>query len=1461
MIKDRLAFLLALALPSLGLLAEDRDLGVFETPVALTDLDPNAYAQWVDGSETPIEPAADNDKGKLPQWVLYTKTTIPGHSGFLFGDSKADGPRYLRVGFVGEIKVGCVLTQGNVSVSVLKAGVAYPGNPGDDSQWTPAERVAGDALTKDQTSQRESFALWILPPGTTTQALRFSHAPSPTDSLRAGWLGGAYVLADRFQNIAPAALPLATSLSEKAARLNDGIRQSPSDGWENISKPDGQRAETIREKPECLTYVWPKDVTLRGIGLMTVGFGDVEVQSLAGSAKTQPSEAAETDWKTLQTVSGLRSRYPTQLETDWIDFGQDVTTRALRLRLSSVSKEGHPHLAGSAMEGKRVWLGEWLAMKPLGDAAPQPEARPAKTAAASDLIPIRFKLSEEGFVTLVIDDQNGRRVRNLVSETKFPKGDNVVWWDGTNDLGRDPDGARHGVYHIPPESVVPGTYTVRGLWRQPIVPRYEFSIYTTGNPPWSTVDHTGAWLANHTPPMAAMFVPPNQSPTGSPLVFLGCYVTEGPDGLAWVDLNGTKRGGLKWVGGNWTSAPYLARDAGNAAASNVSGYVASVWETGKKSGQLELRITPLAYADGEFQNTGKPLVREDLGARVPLDAPMGDEIGGLAVYDGIAVCSLTRKNQLLFADLKTGKVLGQIPLDSPRGLAFDADGRLLAISGHQVLRFASATNPSTLPKPETLLVAKNFAEPIGIATDPAGDILVSDQGPNHQVKIFRSDGSFLRAIGHPGPPAAGPYDPLHMNHPAGLAVDSENHLWVTENDFLPKRVSVWTLDGQLVKAFYGPGKYGGGGTLDSSGTDKFYYADESHGAMEFRLDWTKGTYELLGIYYRKSDQEMPMPFRSAAPEVAIYHDGRRYFTNCYNNSPTSGHGTAMIFQDHNGVARPAAAAGRANQWDLLKSDQFRSRWPAEIDPKGDPYKNEAFFIWSDLNGDGWAQPEEVTMEAGSSGGVTVMPDLSLCVARLNDQAVRFAPSGFTDGGAPQYDLSKPQVLAEGVAKPTSSGGDQVLVDADGEVVVTLGVKPFPQLSLCGGKGGVATWSYPSLWPGLHASHEAAQWDRAGEVIGTTRLLGGFVTPKGSESGPIWAINGNMGNIYVFTSDGLLLATLFSDFRNAPDWRMPVAVRGQDLSAISLGSENFWPTISQTSEGQVYLVDGARSSLIKLEGLETVKRLAASEVKVTGEDLKRVQARLQAAEVERQRQQGNKVLTVAMLAEAPKMDGKLGDWAQADWADIDKSGRKAWFNANTKPYDFRGALAVAGDRLYAAWNTGEPDLLKNSGEVANAPFKTGGALDVMLGTDPRAKADRRAPVAGDLRLLVTKVDGKVRALLYRPVVPGRAEKDKVPFGSPWRTITIDKVEDVSSQVQLAEDKKGGFEISVPLAALGLKPAEGLKIAGDIGVLRGDGSQTLARLYWSNKATAMVSDVPEEASLTPALWGVLQFRRQP
>jgi hypothetical protein len=1420
------------------------------------DLDGAAFAEWVGGSERTESLPAEG-----PKEVVWTRDSRTGIRGVAFGASVESGPRHLRIGFKDAIDVGSALVRGGGQLSVLKTGAAYPGDAAREEDWLPAERIKGSAITREEVG-REEYAIWTLPPGTKTRALRFTHHPQPADSKYEGWLGGALILKERVTNIAPQGLAAASARDEDAAKLINSQNEQWNP-WDNGK--EGAAQPITAEHPEWVMLAWPRAVPLSGLAALWAGFGAATVQVYAGPADKHPREADEAAWKTLKSFSQIENGYPVALWPNAMEFGDTVTTRALRLRMTATSKATHPHMKGRAMDGKRVWLGELMALQPLGTADLKTALLPAaKIDESHPPIPVRFTLAEPGYVTLVIEDAAGKRVRNLLSQTWFPAGENIAWWDGTDDLGRDRDAAKHGLYHIPEQPVAPGVYRARGLFHKGLELRYEFSIYNAGNPAWSTADTSGGWLTNHSPPQAVAFVPADNAPNGKPMVYIGSAVSEGGAGLAWVDLDGTKIGGRGWIGGNWTAAPNLATDTGKNALPDVFAYVGSTWTSSTSNKDKE---------NGELRLTALTPKGDRAVLKHPFTPPAGEDgdhhwigqLGGIAAHDGLLVASLNKLGRLLFVDARTGKSLGEAPMKSPRGLAFDAQGRLLVLSEANLLRFdlasekGNAREAYALPKAR-ILVAQGLQDPRGVTIDAAGRIYVSDHGESHQIKVFSPDGKFLHAIGSAGAPKAGPYDPLHMNHPHGLAIDAKQQLWVAENDFQPKRVSVWTLDGKFVRAFYGPGRYGGGGSLDPRDKTRFYYD-----GIEFKLDWTSGASEPVAVFSRSGRDDVSSIFRAGPPQTPIYAEGRQYMTNCYNSSPTGGHPTATIWVMVNGVAVPVAAFGRANDWPLLKAGEFKTRWPEGVDPKGDPAKHATLFVWSDLNGDQRVQPDEVSMVKAKTGGVTVAQDLSFLESRMDGKAMRFPPRRFTAQGAPVYDLTAGETLAEGAQPPASSGGDQVLISPDGWTLLTVAPEPLPREGFGGVKNGQPLWSYPSLWPGLHASHEAPVPDRPGQVIGSTRLLGDFITPRKSDAGPLWCINGNIGNLYLLTADGLFVAQLFQDGRVGRPWSMPKARRGMLLNEVTLHDENFFPTITQTSDGAVYLCDGGRTSLVRVDGLEDIRRLPATELRVTADDLKSAAAWRVQAEALRQAARGSGTLVVALRKDAPVVDGRLGDWAGAAWAVIDRRGTAAHFNSDSKPYDITGAVAVAGDRLYAAFRTQDAELLKNSGETANAPFKTGGCIDLMLGTNPAADPKRPRPVAGDQRLLITQVKGRTLALLYRAVVPGTTEP--VPFSSPWRTITLDRVDDVSEQVQLAmsveKNDKGKvasafYEVSVPLAALGLKPADGQSIKADIGILRGNGFQTLQRVYWNNKATAITADVPSEAELTPALWGRWEFK---
>ena len=256
------------------------------------------------------------------------------------------------------------------------------------------------------------------------------------------------------------------------------------------------------------------------------------------------------------------------------------------------------------------------------------------------------------------------------------------------------------------------------------------------------------------------------------------------------------------------------------------------------------------------------------------------------------------------------------------------------------------------------------------------------------------------------------------------------------------------------------------------------------------------------------------------------------------------------------------------------------------------------------------------------------------------------------------------------------------------------------------------------------------------------------------------------------------------------------------------------------------------------------------MEVTADDLRRAQASLLQSEAQRQKFEGRPTLKVALLPTPPVIDGKLDDWAGADWASIDRSGVAAFFDSHSKPYDLTAAVAVSGDRLYAAFRTGDPQLLRNSRRDAARPFKTGGCLDLMIGADPARRRRPCRPRAGDVRLLGHPGPRQAAG----PALPGgRAGHER--SGRLLLALADDHHRPRGRRERPAPVCRQRRQLRAVDPAVRAEPQADSRPGspGDVGILRGDGFETLHRVYWSNKATAITSDVPSEAQLTPRLWG--------
>jgi len=323
-----------------------------------------------------------------------------------------------------------------------------------------------------------------------------------------------------------------------------------------------------------------------------------------------------------------------------------------------------------------------------------------------------------------------------------------------------------------------------------------------------------------------------------------------------------------------------------------------------------------------------------------------------------------------------------------------------------------------------------------------------------------------------------------------------------------------------------------------------------------------------------------------------------------------------------------------------------------------------------------------------------------------------------------------------------------------------------------------------------------------------------------------------------------VAAVFQDFRSGAEPMPAEAAPGTVLADVSMGCEWFGGSFYGSPQRGYGLIAGFTAfNLIRLEGLETLMPLAGGEVAVTAADLATAEQGLARAAADGAQPAA---LAIGRPAKPVVIDGNLDEYPQARFVEWSAGGMRA-----------QGVVAVDGDRLCVGWQVrGDRNPMVNAGTDPLELFLTGDSVDMQLGTDSDADPDRTGPVAGDLRLLVSVFEGRPTAVLYRWRTGDRTQARE--FRCPWRSETVDEAR-VLATAEVSIVKNGGdgytVETAVPLTELGLEPRAGHTHRLDLGVIGSDatGTRRAIRLYWANKATGLVSDVPGEIMAHPDRWG--------
>ena len=770
-------------------------------------------------------------------------------------------------------------------------------------------------------------------------------------------------------------------------------------------------------------------------------------------------------------------------------------------------------------------------------------------------------------------------------------------------------------------------------------------------------------------------------------------------------------------------------------------------------------------------------------------------------------------------DKQPAVVERHIPLPKPGNLAFDAAGILYCVSDGQVV-----TVPLKDGEESHVTISRDKLEaPLALSFGTDGLLYVTDNGPK-VIKVFKpQNGELVRTLGTAGGLKTGKWDPNRMNCPTGLAVDRLNRPWVADWCWAPKRVVRFGADGKPGKEFLGPTQYGGGGIMDSRDRRVIYYA-----GMKFVIDWEQHTWKLDSLIGQVVDR-------------TVYIGERRYLVG-----PNPGGGRlATIAEEKDGIAKLMAQAGYLREWGALKSV------PALREKFGGMDLARTFFVWSDLNGDGEPQADEVQVcAAPNDRNWNVGEDLTLVGIGW-----RLKPSSIQANGVPVYDIKR---LEQYNASILQGHNDNPWGDDQGRTFMT-GAK------LISADGKTAIWNYPNKFNVHEGFYQTGfGYERPPGVLNQEHSPIGHIKVGKEE---YFITNSDEADWFCYSADGLLVGCIMGGPAGygKKAWSMPEWEPGKvDLTDLRPGQEHYQGCVVQT-DGHVYAIAGHNHiSVVRVDGLEEAQRISG-EVNVSDDDLEKTRVWSLNEAKRKQTAQAPKTARMLLIGGSPQIDGSLLDWPDELFVLISQTVYPGMRETRTL-LDGAGALAFDDKNLYVAMKVRDESPLRNNAEDLLTLFKNGDAAEVTLRTDP--KAEGANVVAGDLRLLFAKVKGKPVAVLYKPVDAAAPPEAHREFSSPVGRFRMDRVEAIRSakvvfDIKKFHDVKKGvdgtywiMEAAVPWDVLGVKPpAAGSKLAGDMGFLESDenGTQTVGRKYWSAKTQTVISDLPSEARLNPSLWG--------
>lgn len=1000
-------------------------------------------------------------------------------------------------------------------------------------------------------------------------------------------------------------------------------------------------------------------------------------------------------------------------------------------------------------------------------------------------VPIAYELTEDREVTIAINDVDGNRVRSLIGQYPRSKGKNVDYWDGLNDEG---------------EPVAPGKYTAVILDFDPIEVEFVTSVYNAGTPAWPTTAGRKSWGSDHGSPSAI-------STIGDQVV-AGFMMPEAGSGVLQFDLEK----GIDWSVRVGTSA--LIADEEWVYIFNYDEVARAFVLT--RLARENGRLTPFETESGELipRREFEFVEGEDTrDGRRPLAFLRMAAFGSIALI-GDSILINNSKGHIFRFNKKTAELLDKQP--SPGAAAITSRNGV----GYALLQNGALHElHEDLELGEKITTFQGLKQPNRFGVSQESDRFAVTDLERNQVVVFDREGGRIGTIGseqsgltaRPG----GEFVRSDIYQPSDADFDSKGRVWVAEGARGVNRVSVFSQQGEWLDEFWGGPYYGAFMSLIFPHDFTRFIGR----GIEFRID------QEPDIYNRKTE-EVPHIFHPyllhAQGRVHSYTDKTGKVHEFAFNAPGTNSGAPLLVyrRDESGQFIPAAGLFPARTEQNI--DRLRSAASLDyLDPTEEPY------AWIDRNGDGRVDADEIIQGVDFRtvywGNGHVRDDLSL----YTNNGRIYALKEVSETGVPIYDFENPEVLPEAVGATWTRGtGGTPVIDSAGNQ--SNGI----DFITADGKRG----SYPSPF---------GRWDapaaRPGLLVAPFRTNG--VVEDVPAVGSITALQGDRGQWFLLSLDGLFISSLFQDLKGVTT-----------PSETFIGGESFgghiWRDQSDgPTAGRVFVQTGHRDyRIMEVKNLDSLKRQEVR-LNVTAAQIQEGQqiAASRSAALEE-----DEVLTLVKTDSLPASAPDPG--IAKDEPLIDRVPFTLVQEENNPARWFKVSLMTDGEKLAVIYQVADDSPWKNAEADFTHAFIGGDAVDLKLDS----------PDHGPIRILGAPLNGEPTLVYWRQ----NADEPQNPqtyvvSNAPENARSFEVVRLLEEGHLDAKTGDGSYTalMTVPLASLGISGELPDNLSGIVGVIFSDatGSDRMTRLYWHDKATTMVNDVPTESAVNPEQFGEIQLQR--